>query len=412
MGMTGVLDLSAVRVRFPGLRRELRGQPAVFFDGPAGSQVPQSVADAVSGWLLHSNANRGGAFATSAATDAMVAATAAAFADYFGIDDAEEVVFGPNMTTLTFALSRSLATTWKKGDRVLVTDADHDANVMPWVLAAQQAGAEVQHVAVHGDGTVDLDDLDRRLSQRTRLVACGAASNLLGTIQPVAEIVRRARAKGALSFVDAVHSAPHRLPDVPAWGCDFAVCSAYKFFGPHLGVLWGRRELLAALPVHKVRPAGDDIPERWMTGTPNLEGIAGAGAALEYLGELGGPACGRRERLRRAYAQIEHHETHLCDRLLQGLALLPGVTVIGVPEPDSDRRVGTVALRADRLTPGELHQRLAEQGIFTWAGNSYAVALGRALGLEPHGALRVGLLHYNTAAEVDRLLEVLGHLLA
>lgn len=407
------LDVTAIRARFPGLRRESSGRPVVMFDGPAGSQVPESVAAAMTDWLLHHNANRGGAFATSRETDAMVEAASAAMADFLGAGDPDEIVFGPNMTSLTFALSRALASTWRRGDRVLVTDADHDANVMPWVLAGAAAGVDVQRIGVLADGRIDTADLERRLTDRTRLVAFGTASNLLGTIQPVAEITRLARARGVLTYVDAVHSAPHRLPAVAAWGCDFAVCSAYKFFGPHTGVLWGRRELLQSLPAAKVRPAGDDIPDRWMTGTPNLEGIAGSAGAVEYLAGLGGAGDGgRRGALQRGFALIEAHEQQLCERLLRGVAKLPGVRVAGVAEADAAQRVPTVALAAKGRTPQELHATLAGQGIFTWAGHSYALALSAALGLEPHGALRIGLLHYNTATEVDRLLQALASVLA
>lgn len=409
------LDVHGLRAAFPGLQREVAGRPAVFLDGPAGSQVPQPVADAMLRYLLHDNANRGGAFVTSATTDAMVDAACTALADLLGAGDPAEIVFGANMTTLTFALGRSLAKTWRPGDRILVTDADHDANVTPWVLAAADAGAEVQRVGVLADGTIDAAALERLLTPRTRLCAFGAASNLLGTVQPVAELAARCRTNGTLSYVDAVHYAPHRLPDVAAWGCDFAVCSAYKFFGPHVGVLWGRGTLLRELPAYRVRPAGDDLPGRWMTGTPNLEGIAGTLAAVVYLASLAerqkSAATTRRAALRSAFARIEAHERSLGERLLRGVAAIPGLRVVGVADPtEHARRVATFALRSDRHRPQELHRALAEQGIFSWAGNSYAVPLSTALGLEPDGVLRLGLLHYNTADEVDRVVAALAAL--
>lgn len=409
-------DVAWCRRQFPALARTLDGQPVVYFDGPAGSQVPRRVADAVADYLVRTNANHDGPFATSRESDAMLHSAHRALADFVGTDDSDTIVFGPNMTSLTFALSRALGRTWRPGDEVLVTRLDHDANVTPWVLAARDAGATVRHVGISGhDCTLDMGDLAAQLSPRTRLVAVACASNAAGTINPMAEIARLAHHAGALVFFDAVHYAPHGLLDVRNWDCDFLACSAYKFFGPHVGLLWGRRELLAELPAYKVRPAPDDIPGRWMTGTQNHEGIAGTLAAVEYLAELGrtlsGEAAGRRAALETAYDGITTYEREIVGTLLAGLAELPDVKVWGITDPEQlDRRVPTVALTHRRLSPRELATHLSDRGIFVWHGNFYALPLTEALGLEPEGMVRVGLLHYNTRQEVQRLLAVLADL--
>ncbi|MFY9341754.1 MAG: cysteine desulfurase-like protein [Planctomycetota bacterium] len=409
--------MTALRRQFPGLLRTANGRPAVFFDGPAGSQVPQCVVDAMTRYLLHDNANHGGTFATSRATDAMVHAARRAFADFVGGDEPEEIVFGANMTTLTFHLARQLARTWRPGEQVVVTDSDHDANVMPWVLAARAAGCEVRAIAVRPDSTLDLDDAQRKITKGTRLVAVGAASNLSGTVQPVAAVAALAKAAGALTFVDAVHYAPHRLLDVRALGADFLVCSAYKFFGPHVGVLWGRGELLASLTADKVRPAPDHGAEKWQTGTANFEGIAGALAAVDYLAAIGRSvapgAADRRAALAAAFTAIERHERDLAARLLAGLAAIPGMRVVGLADPGrTAERCPTVSFACRQMPPQELARRLAADGIYCWAGNSYALALSQALGLEPAGAVRLGLLHYNTQEEVEHVLACLRRHLA
>jgi cysteine desulfurase family protein (TIGR01976 family) len=405
--------IEAVRAQFPGLRREVAGQPAVFFDGPAGSQTPQRVADAVSGYLLQRNANHGGPFATSQESDAMLAEAHRAVADFLGAGRPEEVAFGANMTTLTFALSRALARTWRAGDEVVVTRLDHDANVSTWELAARDAGVAVRHVGVRPDDcTLDLDALRACLTQRTRLVAVPAASNLVGTINPIREIAGIVHDAGAQLFVDAVHFAPHRLIDVAAWGCDYLVCSAYKFFGPHEGVMWGRAELLAELPAYKLRVAPDALPDRWMTGTPCNEGIAGTLEAVEYLADLGRGVAGqpleRRAALRAAFEAVAAYEGSLCRQLLEGVAGLAGMRVVGITDVARlEERAPTLALLAEGCEPEVLSEELGKRGVFTWGGNSYALPLTEALGLEPHGVLRVGLLHYNTAEEVTRLLDLL-----
>lgn len=410
------LNVAWCRRQFPALRRTVAGQPAVYFDGPGGSQVPQRVIDMVGHYLGHLNANHGGLFLTSRESDEILEAAHQALADFCGTGDPGTIVFGPNMTSLTFALSRALARTWKLGDDVIVTRLDHDANVSPWVLAARDAGATVRHVEIHReDCTLDMEDLARKLSPRTRLVAVGYASNAVGTINPIERIVEMAHAAGALVYVDAVHFAPHGLIDVGRLGCDFLVASAYKFFGPHVGVLWGRRELLEKLPAYKVRPAPSSLPGRWMTGTQNHEGIAGAMAAVEYLAELGRTlnplASDRRAALTAAYAAIVPYEQHLAAMLLEGLAAMPEVKVWGIADASRRcERVPTLSITHRRYHPRQIAESLAARGIFTWHGNFYALPLTEALGLEPDGLLRIGLLHYNTEQEVERLLAALSGL--
>jgi cysteine desulfurase family protein (TIGR01976 family) len=400
----GALDVEAVRRLFPALAR-----PAAFLDGPAGSQVPATVIDAVAGYLRDSNANGGGAFATAVATDAMVEAAREATAALLGADDPDAIAFGPNMTTLTFGLSRALARTWRPGDEVVVTRLDHDANVWPWVLAARDAGATVRYVDFRAsDCTLELDAVAAAMSTRTRLVAVGAASNAVGTVNPIAAIAALAHGHGAQLFVDAVHLAPHRRIDVAAWGCDYLACSAYKFFGPHVGILWGRRELLGSLPAYQVRPAADGLAKRWMTGTPSFEGIAGTLAAIDYLCALGGGGPDRRAALDRAYAAIGAHEDALCRRLMAGLSEIPDIKLWGIDEPTRlADRVATLAITHGKLASHDLARRLAARDIHVWAGHFYAVEVTEALGLGDDGLLRIGLLHYNTAAEVDRLLAAL-----
>jgi cysteine desulfurase family protein (TIGR01976 family) len=407
--MAQLLDVPACRRQFPGLARLVNGRPAAFLDGPGGSQVPRSVIDAVADCLAHRNANEGGAFATSRAVGEVVDAARGAVADLLGAADSDEVVFGPNMTTLTFALSRALARTWRPGDEVVVTRLDHDANVTPWVLAAADAGAAVRFLDVDpSDCTLRLDLLPTLLTDRTRLVAVGLASNAVGTVNPVREVVAAVRGVGVLVFVDAVHAVPHRPVDVAALGADFLACSPYKFFGPHLGVLWGRRDLLERLPAYKVRPAPDTGPGRWMTGTPSFEAIAGTHAAVEYLAGLGTGA-DRRAALAAGYAAIRAHETALAAQFLDGLTRLPAWRVWGIA--DSARigdRVPTFGLTHRTRPAADVASTLAALGLFAWSGHFYAQGLIESLGLAPAGMLRIGFLHYNTAEEVARTLDALA----
>jgi cysteine desulfurase family protein (TIGR01976 family) len=406
--------LELCRRQFPALSRRVGDRPAAFFDGPGGTQVPQRVIDAVGHYLAHTNANHGGRFATAIESDRLLAEAHRGLADFLGADDPRTIVFGQNMTSLTFALSRALARGWKAGDEIVLTRLDHDANVTPWVLAARDAGATVRLASVRSeDCTLDLEELRHLINERTRLVAVGCASNATGGINPVRDICDWAHAVGAKVFLDAVHYAPHGLIDVQAWGCDFLACSAYKFFGPHVGILWGRREWFEELEAYKVRPAPLDLPGKWMTGTQSHEAIAGALAAVEYLADLGrllaaSDSLSRRAALREAYREIALYERALVKRLLAGLAELPEIQVFGINDPArQDERVATVAFTHERFTSSELAERLGRLGMFAWHGNYYALHLTESLGLEPEGMLRVGLVHYNTPTEVERLLEAL-----
>jgi len=414
--MNAGFDVEKVRSHFPSLARRVNGQQAVYFDGPAGSQVPAQVVSSVADYLLHSNANEGGVFTTSIETVQILDAAHRRVADFLGSADPETVIFGANMTSLTFALSRALARTWSAGDEIIVTHLDHDANVTPWVLAARDAGAVVRHVAVRPeDGTLDLSHYRSLLSDRTRLVAVGYASNITGSINPVSQMIAEAHAVGALTFVDAVHYAPHGLIDVADLKCDFLACSAYKFFGPHVGILWGRRELLESLEAYKLRPASDAVPGKWMTGTQNHEGIAGTAAAVDYLAELGRAinphAEARRDALESAYESIAAYERELVEPLIAGLTSCPDVRVWGITRSEEfDQRVPTVSFTHQRHTPDDIATFLASRGIFVWSGNFYALPFTEAAELEPKGTVRVGLLHYNTLHEVDRLLAALDEL--
>jgi len=402
------------RQQFPALSRMVNDSPAIFLDGPAGTQVPQRVIDAMVRYLSNCNANHGGLFPTSMESDLMLAEAHRALADLLGVEDSAEVAFGANMTSLTFALARSLARGWSPGDEIIVTRLDHDANVSPWVLAAEDAGVTVHFVGLRSDDyTLDLEDLQDKLSEKTRLVAVGCASNASGGINPVQDICRWAHDAGSLVFLDAVHYAPHRLIDVPAWDCDFLACSTYKFFGPHVGVCWGRRALLEELTAYKVRPAENALPDKWMTGTQNHEGIAGALAAVNYLADLGCYLKGEEELARRtaleiSFAAIEEYETELARQLLEGLNAIEEIKVWGISDLDRlGERVPTVSITHDNLTAAQLAERLGQQGIFAWHGNYYALEFTESLGLEPAGMLRIGLVQYNTAEEVERLRQCL-----
>lgn len=400
-----------VRADFPVFTRRVAGRPIAFFDGPGGSQIPQPVIDAVGDYLAFHNANTAGRFATSEESDATISAARAAVGDLLGAP-AGEVVFGANMTTLTFAVSRALGREWGPGDEVIVTELDHQANVAPWRRMAEERGMTV-HMVPFDPETLQLDlaALERFLSPRTRLVAVGAASNAVGTINDVRRAARLAREAGALSYVDAVHYAPHRLVDVAELECDFLACSAYKFFGPHVGILWGRSEHLERFTPFKLPPAPDTAPERWETGTLNHEGIAGTAAAVDWIAGLGrdeegqpGNAGGRREALRRGYARIEEHEGELLRRLLHGLHGVDGVRVYGPPA--GAERTPTVALTVEGSTPDEVAARLGAEGVFVWNGNFYALTCTEKLELEDRGGLiRAGLAPYCTEEDVDRLLD-------
>ena len=404
------------RAQFPALTRTVAGQPVAFFDGPGGSQVPQRVINAVGHYLAHTNANRGGQYATAFESDELLESAHAAMAAFVGTAHPESIVFGGNMTTLTFALSRALSRNWRTGDEIVVTRLDHDGNVTPWVLAARDVGAIVRYVDFRkSDCTLDLKDFSEKLSSQTRLVAIGCASNIVGTVNPVREMCELARAAGAQVFLDAVHYAPHSLPDVSGWGCDWLACSAYKFFGPHVGVLWGRPELLSSVTPYKLRPVTESLPGRWMTGTQNFEGIAGANAAVDYLAELGrlvgSTSSSLRENLVSAYQAIGDYERQLALRLLSGLAGIPQIRILGLTDQNRlHERTPTVSIVHERLSTVEIARRLGEQGLFVGHGNFYALQVTETLGLEPEGVIRLGLMHYNTASEIDRLLAAIRDL--
>ena len=411
-GETKPLDVPWVREQFPSLQFEVNGQAAAFLDGPAGTQVPKQVIDAVQNYFLKSNANTCGAFATSRSNDALIASARAAMADFFHCD-ADEVVFGQNMTTITFALARAIGRVLEPGDEIVVTTLDHDANVAPW-RALEEMGMVIRQVDIReSDCTLDLEDFERKLNANTKLVAVGYASNAVGTINPVARITKMAHDAGALMFIDAVHYAPHGPLDVRALDCDFLVCSPYKFFGPHMGTLYGKREHLLRFRPYKVRPAPDSLPDRWETGTQVQELIAGIRAAVDYLAELGrrsdASAKDRRAALLAAYRATRRHEMTLLGRLVEGLLAIPGLRFFGISDAQRfEERCSTVSVRLANHTPTEVATFLGERGIFTWDGNYYALNLTERLGVEASGGLlRIGLVHYNTAEEVDRLLAAL-----
>jgi cysteine desulfurase family protein (TIGR01976 family) len=405
-----MFDVNYFRQQFPALSQRAG---AIFLDGPGGTQVPRRVIDAVVHYFTHCNANHAGVFATSQDSDRILHSAHEAMADLLNASSADEIVFGNNMTSLTLHFTRSVARTLKPGDEVVVTRLDHDANVSPWLLAARDAGATVRWVDVQPpDCTLDLDGFRRHLNERTRWVAVGCASNAVGTINDVAAITRWTKSAGARVFLDAVHYAPHGPIDVQAWGCDALACSAYKFFGPHVGVLWARRELLEELPAYKVRPVPDTLPGRWMTGTQNHEGLASVAAAIDYLYDVGvhsGHHGDRRSTLRTAMAAIQAYEMELSRQLLAGLAHIPPFRVWGIT--DLERlawRVPTISLTLPGTPAEALARHLAARDIFAWNGNMYALDLSARLGLEESGGfLRLGLVHYNTHDEIDRVLQAL-----
>jgi cysteine desulfurase family protein (TIGR01976 family) len=469
---SAVVDLTSIRAQFPALAQTVNGHPATFLDGPGGTQVPRRVIDAISNYLRRDNANTGGAYATSRRTDAMIAEARAAMSDFLHCA-ADEVVFGPNMTTLTYAMSRAIGRAISEGelgagDEIVVTRLDHDANVSPWLQMAEDRGITVRWAEIHEeDCTLDMADLASKINANTKLVAAGYASNAVGTINPVKEIVRLAHAAGALAYIDAVHYAPHGLIDVAALDCDFLVCSTYKFFGPHMGALFGKREHLERLRPYKVRPNTNAIPNCWELGTLNHECIAGITACVDYLADLGrhhggegsrgdkqgscedkqgscgdnqGPpgnkqgtsedkqgSCGdgrparpssaarpvatttRRAAIEAAYQSIHEHERRLLERIMSGLKQIPRLKLYGITDPARfNERCATLAIRVENFTPLELATQLGNRGFFTWDGNYYALNLTEQLEVEKSGGfLRIGLVHYNTAEEVDRLLAAL-----
>jgi cysteine desulfurase family protein (TIGR01976 family) len=412
-------DVDALRARFPALSIEQDGRPIALFDGPGGTQVPDSVIEAVGRYYRTSNANHDGPFLTSQRSDAVLAEAHMALADLVNAEDPSEIKLGANMTTLTMHLARSIAASLAPGDEIVVTSLDHEANVGPWRSAAADRGLTVRTVDIRiDDVTLDLESFDAALHRRPGLVAFGWASNAVGTINPVDELVRRAHEAGALAFVDAVHAAPHLPIDVRAVDADFLACSAYKFFGPHVGVLYGRAGILDRLPSYKLRPAYD----RFETGTLNHEGIAGTLAAVEYIAHIGerygaGVAApfslagmtGRRLHAHAGMAAIRAYEMPLFGRLLDGLSTVPGARLWGIADRARfDQRTPTAAITIDGMSSQAVSTALGARGIATWWGDFYAVGPIERLGLEPDGVVRIGLTHYNTVAEVDRLVAELG----
>nr|BAL58023.1 cysteine desulfurase family protein [uncultured Chloroflexota bacterium] len=415
------VDLSALRTHFPALQeQDEAGRPYVYFDGPGGTQVPQTVIQAMADYLVRANANHGGRFVTSQRNDQIIDQARMAMADFLNARSPREIVFGANMTTLTFSLSRAIGRTLQPGDEIVVTRLDHDANIAPW-LALEEQGIRVRWADFNvEDCRLNLDHLASLLSNKTRLIAVGYASNAVGTINPVGRIAALARNVGARLWVDAVHYAPHGPIDVQALGCDFLVCSAYKFFGPHLGVLWGRLELLEELPAYKVRPASAEPPYKFETGTLNHEGLAGLTATIDYLAALGrdygaqfAPELnryqGRRLELKQAMHTIAAYERPLFTYLLTEIQKIPGITIYGITNPaEFNERCPTLAFTRSGFTPQQIATYLGEQGIFVWDGNYYALSVTQRLGVEDSGGMvRVGLVHYNTRQEVDRLLQAL-----
>ncbi|HKV57114.1 MAG TPA: cysteine desulfurase-like protein [Ktedonobacteraceae bacterium] len=423
------LDLSVYRTYFPSLAQEIDGQRVVYFDNPGGTQVALQVIDAMTTYFRTANANTGGAFVTSRRTDEVIANARRAMADFLHASSPNEIVFGPNMTTLTFAFSRAIGKTLKEGDEIVVTVLDHDANVAPW-LALQERGVIIRTVDVHPENiTLDMEDVRGKINERTKIVAVGYASNAAGTINDIATITDWAHEVGALAWIDAVQFAPHGPIDVQQIDADFLVCSSYKFYGPHLGILYGKAELLNRFPAYKVRPASDLAPDRWETGTQNHEGLAGLVGVIDYLTMVGREQSayyshafrdaagqslytGRQHDLKVAMQALMDYERGLSAYLLAGLREIRGIHVYGITNPQQlAQRVPTVICTIDGHTPRELAELLASRAIFAWDGNYYALGIMERLQLEDQGgALRLGMAHYNTPGEIDRVLECLEQL--
>ena len=399
--MTGVARLAAIRNEFPALARIHRGQPVAYFDGPGGTQVPRAVAEAVTDYLYHHNANTHWAYPTSSETDALLMDARSAAADFLNASP-DEIAFGLNMTTLTFHLARALGRDWEAGDEVVITELDHHGNVAPWQALARERGIVLRSVPLRvEDGTLDLSVLPRLLNVRTRLVAVGAASNVLGTITDVAAVCAMARQAGALSFVDAVHAAAHVLMDVRAIGCDFLACSAYKFYGPHVGLLFGRKDRIEQLDLPRVLPAPDTAPERLETGTQNHEGIVGAMAAVDFLAGLGS-GDNRRARLASAYGELHQRGAALLARLWEGLGEERRVRLYG--PPPGLPRTPTLSFTVAGVSAETVARRLAERGVFVSHGDFYAVTVLERLGRIEDGLVRAGCACYSSAEEVERLI--------
>lgn len=410
------LDPTPLRLQFPALQQTVAGpvagRTAVYFDGPGGTQAPESVIDAMGAYLRRGSSNSGGPFQTSRDTDATARAAHEAMADFLNARP-EEIAFGQNMTSLTFSFSRAIAATWRAGDEIVVTRIDHDANISPWLRAAEDRGVTVRWLDFYPeDCTLALEALPGLLNERTRLVAVNYASNAVGTISDVAKVVRLARAVGAWTYVDAVHYAPHGPIDVQALDCDFLACSVYKFFGPHTGVVYGKLELLEQLPAYKVRPSSNEPPGKWETGTPSYESLSGVTAAVDYLAGLGGETGTRRERIVRGMTAIKAYEAALSEYFLGLAPTVPGLRVYGITDVERlDQRTPTFAISLEGHTPEDIATYLGDRGFYVWHGHYYAIEVMERLGtLAAGGLVRIGFVHYNTQQEIDDLFLALRQL--
>lgn len=413
-----MFPIDDVRTKFPALSFKDKGRRRIYLDNPAGTQVPKAVADAVARCLIETNANLGGYFATTVAAQQVVDDAHQSVADFLGAVTPEEIIIGANMTTLTYHMSRSIGRDWAAGDEIVLTRMDHEGNVSPWLQLAEDRGVTVRFVAFdEGSWQVEPDALKAVLTDRTRLVALNYASNLTGSINDVKALVALAKSAGALTFVDAVQFAPHGAVDVRDLGCDFLACSAYKFFGPHLGVLWGRRDVIDALQPYKCRCSSNALPERFETGTPQIELLAGLSATIGYFEALGATAASRgsrRDKIVSAFEKSIEYETPLAFRLIDGLKDISGLRIHGITDPRrAANRVPTVSFTIDGIAPGSIAQELADQNIFIWSGHNYAWEIVHQLGIPAdQGVVRIGIAHYNTAHEIDETLEAVHRAVA
>jgi cysteine desulfurase family protein (TIGR01976 family) len=407
-----LFSLNVLRSRnlFPALQQVVNGRSAIYLDGPGGTQVPQSVIDAMSGYLIQGLSNSGGPFHSSRLTDETTEAARQAMMDFYNARRPEEIVFGQNMTSLTFSMSRALARSWQPGDEIVVTRIDHDANISPWLLAAEDRGVTVRWLDFRPqDCTLALETLPDLLNEKTRLVAVNYASNAVGTINDVKRVVSLAHGVGALAYVDAVHYAPHDIIDVQALDCDFLASSAYKYFGPHTGILYGKYEHLDRLTAYKVRPASNKPPGKWETGTQSFESLAGVTAAINYIASLTDSEGSRRERLVAAMTAVKTYEMELSAYFLQEATKVPGLRVYGITDVEMlDQRTPTFAVSLAGHSAESVATYLGDQGIYVWHGHYYALAVMERLGLlESGGLVRIGFVHYNTKEEVDRVFQSL-----
>ena len=411
-----MFPIDDVRAKFPALSLKDKGQMRIYLDNPAGTQVPKAVAYAVARCLIETNANLGGYFATTLAAQEVVDEAHRAMADFLGAATPEEIIIGANMTTLTYHMSRTIGRDWGPGDEIVVTRMDHEGNISPWLQLAEDKGVTVRFVSFdEGSWQVEPEALKAVLTDRTRLVALNYASNLTGSINDVKVLVALAKAAGALTFIDAVQFAPHGAVDVRDIGCDFLACSAYKFFGPHMGVLWGRRDVIDRLEPYKCRCSSNALPERFETGTPQIELLAGLSATVGYFEKLGAAAGGSRpDKIAAAFDKSIQYEKPLAFRLIDGLQSIAGLRIHGITDPQrAVHRVPTVSFTIDGIAPGSIAQELADQNIFIWSGHNYAWEIVHQLGIPAdQGVVRIGIAHYNSAHEIDVTLEAVHRAVA